>query len=447
MRARQVWARVGALTLVSAGVIGGAEPAAAATITVTTTADELNADGDCSLREAVQAANTDAAADACSPGAGADVITLGAGTFSPSVTLVLSDPAGVELSGAGVAATTITGSDDHRILDVSDGPLTVRALSLVDGDAGLVEQGGAIRTGDDAVMIDAAAVTGHHAAHGGAIATDSGAVVVTDSVVSDNLAMWNDLNGNGGAINSGSGSVTIARSTFSGNTAANAGGAVLASDGTVTVTDSTFDHNTGEAGGAIYGSFQPITVVNSTFDANTVETDSPGYGGAIEGSGAGSSHIVLHHVTLTGTLIGHGVVNGASVTITSSILADNADGSCSSFSGITSGGGNVGDDDTCGLAEPDDVLGDPLLGALGDNGGATLTRLPLAGSPAIDAALADECEATDQRGANRPADGDDDGVAGCDSGAVEVAAAVAGPPTVPPAPPAQPVGGLPDFTG
>ena len=43
-----------------------ARPAAAATsVTVTTLADELNADGDCSLREAVQAVNTGTAVDAC----------------------------------------------------------------------------------------------------------------------------------------------------------------------------------------------------------------------------------------------------------------------------------------------------------------------------------------------------------------------------------------------
>ena len=35
------------------------------TIIVTTTNDELNSDGDCSLREAIRAANTDAGSDAC----------------------------------------------------------------------------------------------------------------------------------------------------------------------------------------------------------------------------------------------------------------------------------------------------------------------------------------------------------------------------------------------
>jgi CSLREA domain-containing protein len=56
-------------------------PAWAAEITVNTTADELNADGDCSLREAIAAANTDAAVDACAKGSGADTINVPSGTY------------------------------------------------------------------------------------------------------------------------------------------------------------------------------------------------------------------------------------------------------------------------------------------------------------------------------------------------------------------------------
>jgi CSLREA domain-containing protein len=54
----------------------------AAAITVNTTDDELNADGDCSLREAIVAANTDTAVDACPAGSGADTINLPAGTYT-----------------------------------------------------------------------------------------------------------------------------------------------------------------------------------------------------------------------------------------------------------------------------------------------------------------------------------------------------------------------------
>ena len=52
-------------------------------ITVTTADDELNADGDCSLREAITAANTNAVVDACSAGTSSptDIINLPAGTL------------------------------------------------------------------------------------------------------------------------------------------------------------------------------------------------------------------------------------------------------------------------------------------------------------------------------------------------------------------------------
>ena len=58
---------------------------AGAGITVTTTDDELNSDGDCSLREAIQAANTNAAVDACNPHIGAETITVPAGTYTLSI--------------------------------------------------------------------------------------------------------------------------------------------------------------------------------------------------------------------------------------------------------------------------------------------------------------------------------------------------------------------------
>jgi len=56
------------------------------------------------------------------------------------------------------------------------------------------------------------------------------------------------------------------------------------------------------------------------------------------------------------------------------------------------------------------TVADPLLGALGDNGGPTQTLVPAAGSPAQGAGS--DCPATDQRGQPRGAT--------CTSGAVEI---------------------------
>ena len=73
---------LGILLAIAASAALPLRPVEAATIAVTTTVDELNADGDCSLREAVRAANTNLAVDACTAGQNdqTDTITLPAGT-------------------------------------------------------------------------------------------------------------------------------------------------------------------------------------------------------------------------------------------------------------------------------------------------------------------------------------------------------------------------------
>ena len=81
---------------------------------------------------------------------------------------------------------------------------------------------------------------------------------------------------------------------------------------------------------------------------------------------------------------------------------------------ITSGGSNVIGDGSCNPnGTTDQANTDALLEPLADNGGPTLTHALGAGSPAIDAADAAACPATDQRGVLRPQG------AACDVGAFE----------------------------
>ena len=75
---------------------------------------------------------------------------------------------------------------------------------------------------------------------------------------------------------------------------------------------------------------------------------------------------------------------------------------------------NVFTDATCFAGASDQVVADAGLGSLADNGGPTLTQALLLGSPALDAADAAACPATDQRGVTRPQGG------GCDAGAFEL---------------------------
>ena len=93
------------------------------TIVVNTFVDELNIDGNCSLREAIQAANTDQKFDECPVGQGADTIELPAGTYT--LTLPGADEDGnatgdldirsdLALHGAGSGVTIIDGNQLDR---------------------------------------------------------------------------------------------------------------------------------------------------------------------------------------------------------------------------------------------------------------------------------------------------------------------------------------------
>src|SRR5262245_25512552 len=129
--------------------------AGAATITVDTTDDEYGDGTDCSLREAVRAANTNANYDGCSAtGYGSDTISLGDGTYTLSLTGEddsnavgdLDTLGSLVIDGTGsVGHTTISGDDATRIVDVRSGSTTLQDLDLRDGLTPL-GAGGAVST-------------------------------------------------------------------------------------------------------------------------------------------------------------------------------------------------------------------------------------------------------------------------------------------------------------
>lgn len=228
--------------------------------------------------------------------------------------------------------------------------------------------------------------------------------------------------GNGGAVHlTGAGDVVVEASTITGNTAVEGGGLWSSAVGSTTVFDTTLDGNTAtgtEGGGALYNDGGGLFVFNGTISGNVAAA-----GGAVLSTGG---DVGLAFATITDNASG---IDGAAV-IGNSIVTGNL--GANTANGVTSVGGNVLADavdfDEERRAGDDDVTGveDPQVDELADNGGPTLTRLPVDGSPAIDAGVDfsagsmgdeffDSLLAADQRGFERP-------IGQFDSGAVEAGA-------------------------
>jgi hypothetical protein len=151
---------------------------------------------------------------------------------------------------------------------------------------------------------------------------------------------------------------------------------------------------------------EPSTLAFSTIVDNQV-TSSDAPGAAIHLSDSGE-------IEMQGTVIG----TSGDLAVCRQVPGPDAGGQ-SDPSGweVVSHGWNVLPDSSCGSGQESDLIGvDPVLGALGDHGGPTSTRLPLPGSPLLGRIPADDpaCGGTDQRGVARPVG------TGCEPGAVEV---------------------------
>lgn len=297
---------------------------------------------------------------------------------------------------------------------------------------------------------------------GGAISSPSGSFSISDSTFSSNTAFVS-----GGALFTRSANGTITRSTLSGNraeAAAGSGGAIVVEGGIVTISDSTLSSNVAAKAGAVMGrgevtisgsllrgnqaTIQSATanvggaivnenfmkVVNSTIVENVAGSTYPfiGLAGAIENTGG----FQLIHATVTGNRAhdGGGVRNSATgtFTVTNSIIAQNTTiggnrldvwGAFNSLGGNFLGyaGGGTG---WIASDQRSNGLLDPQLGTLQDNGGPTLTRASLSGSPVRDRGVTAAgfpanvtLPTTDQRGLQRPSG------TGYDVGAYEYQAA------------------------
>jgi len=288
-----------------------------------------NAPMDCTLREAINAANARSGDDTITfdiPDTGADcasdnvcTITLGALGSLPAI----NDD--VTIDGApNNGKITVSGADSYRVLLVNAGiALNLNQMTIVHG-----------RT----------------IADGGGLDNEGGNVTITNSTFAYNSATSGS--GRGGAIYN-TGMLTIRSSTFHHNTSPYYGAGAIESDGgTTNISNSTFNQNDGQGGGAIVNN-ATLNIWNSTVSGNNF-----------------------------------GITSSSAATLKNTIIAANTEGDC--YGTINANASNLDSDGSCDNATQKSVS-EIALTALADNGGPTQTMALGNSSVAIDAGNAAVC--------------------------------------------------------
>jgi CSLREA domain-containing protein len=186
------------------------------------------ADTDCSLREAIVAANASGTSDTINVDALDIVLAHGV--------LTVANDGALTIAGAGRASTSVDGDGASRIILMDSGAnLTLNDLTLENGNAG--GSGGAI-IADGTLSLTRAAIRDSAAEnHGGGIFNE-GDLTVTDSEITGNFAQSNG----GGIYNAIGSTTTVTRSTVDANSNFSEGGGIY-SQGQLTVTDSSVTNN------------------------------------------------------------------------------------------------------------------------------------------------------------------------------------------------------------
>lgn len=400
------------------------------TVTVTSCADD---GGNGTLRQLALNANSGDIIDLS--GLACSTITLQSGQIIVTV-------ADLTLQGPGAGRLTIDGNQSDRvILHAGQGTLHVNDLTLAHGSvlavkayAGCVYSKGNITLtrstvtscvalgqqraigggliAYDKLILDSSTVTGNVAdapsAPTGTISGAAGGAFAHEMVLQHSTVSGNTAHGVAGKAYGGGVvgyAVTSKYSSISGNQAISHGDASnysiaggIAAAGTLFMQGSTIDHNKADvAGGVLIADSGSgfATIVQSTISSNHGDLS---VGGIAAETGLTMSNSTIAFNTGGASASGGLAALGTTAGLQSSIIADNTPIDLDGFA-VFAGAGNLIRSVGANVTVPVDTIAlDPVLGPLVDNGGATRTHAPAAGSPVIDAGNNASNLGSDQRG-------------------------------------------------
>lgn len=372
-RTTVVMRRLATLAAIVLAMVALAAPAAwANTFTVTTTANPIAIGpcdaADCTLMEAITAANNNAQDDTINFAAGVsgDIeLSSTTGGFS-----IQTDTSRLTINGPGAGVLVVDGNNATRAFGIASGAkATINGLTIKNGKAIAGDPNGGGISNSGTLTLNNSTVSDNTASFQGGGIYSSGALTLNDSDVINNRAghVVNCCNG-GGIRNSGE--LTLDSSTVSSNHAEFGGGGIYSigslltlKNSTVverntarfgagiysvdtffTLNDSTVNGNIGEEGGGIYSTgtleLNRSTVINNQAGANL----SIGNAGGIYYRGA--TTLTLNDSTVSNNLTGGagGGINitGGTVTLNGSTLSNNAAGLGLTNSGPGGGIYNLG---------------------------------------------------------------------------------------------------------
>lgn len=325
-------------------------------------AADIEVNDDCSLQDAIAAANNDIATGGCPAGDDADSIILAEDTtitLLEDIAAITSDMA-IEGNGA-----TIDAAEQFRMFDIVEGAsLTLNDVILqnarseskagatifTDGGSVTINNsliqfsyapiGGALAARDAEIILNRSQIKGSAAKHGGSAIWINGEtrMEIIDSTIGGGDADANSTDW-GGTIDISDGSVLVKNSVIA-NNSADAGGGINNLKGTVEIIESDISHNAADEGGGIYSLDGTTAIANSLIEDNQATI----YGGGIF-SGKGTVTITDSSFSQNGSEGSGGAIYSVygTLTIANSDISEN--------SAVRHGGGIFSSETTLNIAD------------------------------------------------------------------------------------------------